>query len=153
MPSSKLVKETPVYSTLNISLHSTFTGCIVVMPAEVGERRAPMADAAPIPSFQFSFVWTAICVNYDPAASKTQQTSAHWLAHKFTRNLTAHHPLCCLWSNRNNKRPILPGLFQVPEAMTNRCLRWCNLSVLIVAAIKALKVFRRTQSRRFRSSQ
>lgn len=71
----------------------------------------------------FSFVRTAICVNYDPAPSKAQQTSAGWLGHKFRQHLNAHRPLCRLQSNRHNKKPVLPGLDQVPEE--NRRLLKC----------------------------
>lgn len=94
------LKETPVVTRVeSFPPHSSSAGMWSGRGCQqgLGKHRAPrltqLGGLLPLSSV---FVWTAICVNYEPAPSKTQQTSASWLAHKFTQRLNAHHPLCCL---------------------------------------------------------
>lgn len=135
-PPSRRLKKRPMFVAHILSIFPSFfsffccemwRGC----QQGLGKHSSPSDADRRTVSSQFGFFWMAVCVNYEPAPSKTRQTSASWLAHKFTRHLAAHHPLCCLNSNRNNKRAVLlPSLLQVPVTTTNRCLPYHVLAVI-----------------------
>lgn len=79
-------------------------------------------------------------MNYDPAPSKTQQTSASWLARKFHAAPQRPPSIVFVCSQIETTRgPVLPGLFQVPcgdDAQQKPALMW--FVVVTAAAIKAV---------------